>query len=95
MAEIHIVRLFCRIDKIFCRYDNFLSRLQNFLPNPQVGLKRQASRIKFINGTTCKFNVYENNTSVNFRLKFTEVLKKYTMKRVDNIRQDKDCRSVE
>ena len=38
MAEIHIVRLFCRIDKIFCRYDNFLFRLQNFLPNPQVGL---------------------------------------------------------
>ena len=59
MAEIHITRLFCRIDKIFCRYDNFLFRLQNFLPNPQVGLKRQASRIKFVNGTTCKFNVYE------------------------------------
>ena len=77
MAEIHIVRLFCRIDKIFCRYDNFLSRLQNFLSDPQGGLKRPASRIKFINGTTCKFNVYENNTSVNFRLKFTEVLKEY------------------
>ena len=47
MAEIHIVRLFCRIDKIFCRYDNFLFRLQNFLPNPQVGFGW--SRLDFAN----------------------------------------------
>ena len=58
-AENHIIPLFCRINKIFCRYDNFLFRLQNFLSDPQAGLNRPASLIKFVNGTTCKIQIYE------------------------------------